>query len=213
MPLLKTIEKHADLLLSKSSGISDKRKALLEEPAKYIAEKMLAASEINLIFICTHNSRRSIMAQIWAIAAAEYFSLNKVRSFSGGTEATAFFPIAVDAVGKAGFLIEKKDDSSNPLYLVRYAEDKEPIKCFSKIYNNSFNPSVNFAVLFTCSDAERNCPTVFGAEERFSLPYEDPKIYDRANTAADKYFERFEQIGREMLYLFQRVSEIYLSLK
>ncbi len=205
MTIYKNISEKINLLKKEFEQIPSERKELLITFADHISDKLKSRKEINLIFICTHNSRRSHMAQIWAQTAAEYFSIKNINCFSGGTEATAFNPRAVKTINKAGFKIDKQDDSNNPVYLVSYSDDSEPVKCFSKVYSDKFNPQKDFAAIMTCSDADENCPVVFGAEARFPVRYEDPKKYDNTELEEIKYQERFEQIGREMLFLFSHI--------
>jgi len=206
MPVIYDVETKMKQLKDSFSLISDDRKELLNQFAEYISNKLKADKEINLTFICTHNSRRSHISQIWAQTAAEYFNIPNIKCYSGGTEATAFNPRAVKAMQKAGFKIDKQDDSENPVYLVYYSDEKEPIKCFSKVYSDEFNPQKDFAAIMTCSDADENCPVVFGAEARFPIRYEDPKEFDGTELEEAKYDERVEQIGREMLYAFSKVE-------
>ncbi|MAT58743.1 MAG: protein-tyrosine-phosphatase [Ignavibacteriae bacterium] len=205
--VIKEIENNIIKLNDTFALISNERKELLNELARYISEKVKAGDEVNLNFICTHNSRRSHMGQIWGQTAAEYYGIENVKCFSGGTEATAFNPRAVNAIRDYGYEIIQKDNSGNPLYLVKYSDEKEPLICFSKVYNDEFNPQNNFAAIMTCSDADENCPVVFGAEARFPIRYKDPKEYDNTDLEAKMYKERFEEIGREMLYLFSNVNE------
>ncbi len=188
------------------SEINKDRNVLLNSLSEYISEKLKAGKEINLTFICTHNSRRSIMSQIWAQTAAEYYNIPNIKCYSGGTEATAFNPRAVKAVKEMGFRVEQADNSENPLYLVYYSDEQDPIKCFSKIYTDKSNPQKDFAAIMTCSDADANCPIVLGAEARFPIRYDDPKEFDGTEFEELKYRERFEQIGIEMLYTFSKVS-------
>ena len=188
--------------------IPAKRKLLLNSFAEYLYKKLKTEKEVNLIFICTHNSRRSIISQIWAQTAAEYFNIPNIKSYSGGTEATAFNPRAVDALRRIGFDIEQKDKSNNPLYLVHYAKDKSPIKCFSKIYSDKFNPQKNFAAIMTCSDADSNCPIVIGAEKRFPITYDDPKEFDNTDLEQQKYSERVKQIGCEIFFTFSTLDKL-----
>lgn len=187
--------------------IPTERKKLLNQFALYISGKLKSDEEINLIFICTHNSRRSHMSQIWAQTSAEYFNVPNVKCFSGGTEATSFNPRAVKAISSFGFQIEKLDDSENPNYLVYFSDDKEPLKCFSKVYTEKANPQNNFAAIMTCSDADEKCPIVIGADERFPIRYDDPKEFDDTELEEVKYKERFGQIGIEMLYTFNKVQK------
>ena len=204
----KSIKENIQKLINRIDEISDDRKILLDEFADFISEQLDENKEVNLIFICTHNSRRSHMSQIWAQTAAEYFELNGIHCFSGGTEVTAFNPSAVNTVIKHGFNVKKSDESDNPLYLVEFTSNKEPLKCFSKIYSDQFNPQKDFVAVMTCSHADENCPVVFGAKKRFSIQYNDPKIYDGTEFEEEKYSERFAQIGIEMLYTFMRIDSI-----
>ena len=207
MVLSKIINKKISQLLEIQSSIPTERKILLESFANYISDKLKSGKDINLIFICTHNSRRSTMSQIWAQTAAKYFNIPNINCFSGGTEATAFNTRAAKTVQSYGFKVEQKDESENPIYLVHFSDEKEPITCFSKVYNDKFNPQNNFAAIMTCSDADANCPLVFGAEARFPVKYNDPKEFDNTNLEIEKYTERFEQIGIEMLYTFSRIKK------
>ncbi len=212
MAVLENVRNKINELSKKYDDITEERKELLIKFARYIANKLSDEKEVNLIFICTHNSRRSIMSQIWAQTGAEYFGVPNVVCYSGGTEATAFNPRAVKAVEKVGFKVVKKDDSENPVYLVYYSDYTEPIKCFSKVYSNKFNPQKDFAAIMTCSDADVNCPVVIGAEARFPINYDDPKEFDGTELETIKYDERFEEIGKEMVFVFDMVrNKIILS--
>ena len=188
--------------------IPEERRELLVSFAAHISEKVKENKEVNLNFICTHNSRRSHMSQIWAQTAAEYYGVSNVKCYSGGTEATAFNPRSVKAIRKVGFSIEEMDESENPVYHVYFAEDKEPLKCFSKVYNDEFNPQKNYTAIMTCSHADENCPVVFGADKRFPIKYDDPKEFDDTDLEEAKYTERFEQIGIEMIYVMEKVMNL-----
>jgi protein-tyrosine-phosphatase len=191
---------------TETDEIPAERKAGLEQLARFIREEISAGKTPKLVFICTHNSRRSQMAQIWAQGAAQYFGVPRVETFSGGTEATAFNPRAVAALERAGFRIDTSDEGNNPVYLVRSVNDAEPMECFSKAYDRPPNPEQDFFAVMTCSQADRDCPLVLGATERIAIPYDDPKTFDGTNQEAAKYDERCRQIGREMLYVFSRVK-------
>lgn len=206
MPLLKNIEDKISEFIINENLISEVRKELLKSFAEYISDKAVENKTINLIFICTHNSRRSTMAQKWVQTAAEYFEIPNIQCYSGGTEATAFNPNAVKAVEESGFIVAKMDESDNPMYLVTYSEENGPIKCFSKIYSDSLNPQKDFAAIMTCSVADANCPMVLGAEVRFPVKYDDPKEFDGTEIESQKYKERFEQIGVEMIYTFNKMK-------
>jgi arsenate reductase len=197
-PLLKTI---ASLPIS---SIALERKALLEEMAEYLLEKLSTGQEIRLNFICTHNSRRSQFSQIWAQTAAAYYGI-EAFCYSGGVEVTAFNPRAVAAIQRDGFkLVQKVGD--NPVYFVFYSEEEEPIVAFSKVYDDAINAPKDFAAVMTCDHADENCPFIPGAEKRFPLRFEDPKAFDDSSQEEQMYTERSHQIGAELFFLFEKVS-------
>jgi arsenate reductase (thioredoxin) len=184
------------------------RKLILEQLTSFIEGKLKANQKIELVFICTHNSRRSHISQIWAQAAAEYYSIPNLVSYSGGTEATAFNPRAVKAMGDAGFKILNEANGDNPVYKVYFfAEHSNPVIAFSKKYDSDSNPKKGFAAVMTCSHAYENCPVIFGMEKRISLAYNDPKDFDGTPQESEKYTERVTEIGREILYAFSQVKK------
>jgi arsenate reductase (thioredoxin) len=186
--------------------ISGSRKETLKKLTQFIQHRVDSGETIYLNFICTHNSRRSHLAQIWAQAAASYYNISNVHCFSGGTEATAFNPRAVKAMQDVGFSISKLMDGANPVYEVRFSITDNPVKAFSKVYDDPFNDSKSFAAVMTCSEADQNCPMVIGATARIALTYHDPKEFDDTPQEAEKYQERVQEIGREILYAFSQVK-------
>lgn len=190
--------------LPETANIDAERKQLLEQIAAWVTQQRASGQPAKLVFICTHNSRRSHMSQLWAAAAAAYHGLDGVETYSGGTEATAFNPRAVAALRRAGFAIEA-GAGENPHYQVRYADGAPAQECFSKKYDDPFNPSDGFAAIMTCSAADSACPFVTGAAERMAIPYIDPKVSDGTPEEAATYDARVRQIATEMLYLFSQV--------
>ncbi len=180
--------------------ISDGRKGQLDSIADYIREK----NEAKLIFICTHNSRRSHFCQVWASVMAKHLGVDNIKSYSGGTEVTAFNPRAVAAIERAGFKVEDPG-GENPKYKVYFDDEKEPLICFSKIFDVPYNQQQNFAAVMTCSNADENCPVVPGAEKRFFIPYIDPKEWDDTPREKETYDERCRQIATEMYYLMSHL--------
>jgi len=202
--LPKTLE-YINNIDSEFEQISQIRKSELNELGKEINTMQADIGSVKLIFICTHNSRRSHMSQLWAQAASHYYNIHNIYCYSGGTEATTFNPRSVKALRKAGFEIKQIDKSSNPTYQVKFAAGDNVVTGFSKTYNNEFNPQENFIAVLTCSHADENCPVVFGASERIALTYEDPKIADNTQKEEAIYDERCRQIAVKMFYLFSNV--------
>lgn len=188
------------------SEIPADRKIILRQLTDFIQTKINSSAPAQLNFICTHNSRRSHISQIWAQAAATYYGIENVFCYSGGTEATAFNPRAVKAMSAAGFQILKKDESANPRYEVRFSDFNPPVIAFSKVYNDAFNPQKDFAAIMTCSHADENCPLVLGASARIALTYDDPKEFDGTPLEESKYTERVYEIGREIFHAFSQVK-------
>jgi arsenate reductase (thioredoxin) len=186
--------------------IPEDRKKILKELARYVQSKTQANEPVRLTFICTHNSRRSHLSQIWAQTAAYYYGIRDVETYSGGTEATAFNARAVKAMQKAGFKVEKSGDTQNPVYLVKFSDEQLPVKAYSKTYDADGNPADNFAAVMTCSQADQTCPFIPGASRRISLPYDDPKDFDGTPQEEAKYDERTRQIARELFYAFSQVK-------
>jgi len=182
------------------------RRTTMEQLARFVVERVEAGQPALLTFICTHNSRRSHMAQLWAQTAAHYFGVDRVETYSGGTEATAFNPRAVAALQRAGFLIDGQGEGGNPIYRVRWAESSAPMECFSKVYDRAPNPAEGFCAVMTCSAADSACPVVSGAGARIAIPFDDPKNFDGTDQETVKYDERCRQIAREMLYAFSRIG-------
>lgn len=187
--------------------IPAERRKSLDRIAEFVASHRGADAPARLTFICTGNSRRSHMGQLWAAAAARYYGVDGVESYSGGTEPSAFNPRTIAALERAGFVVEPPaEPGDNPHYRVRYGEDAAPIASFSKRYDDPGNPSADFVAVMTCSEADQDCPLVPGAALRVSLPYDDPKVADGTPEEAARYDERSRQIATEMLYLFSRVA-------
>lgn len=186
--------------------LPEDRKSRLREIAQYVTSRITANEVANLTFICTHNSRRSHMSQIWAQAAAAFHRIPKVRCYSGGTEATAFHPNAVRAMRKAGFEITPRPDHDNPVYEITFAAEVDPLLIFSKTYDDEANPQSDFAAIMTCAHADENCPVVLGAAFRAAIPYDDPKEADGTPQEEQIYDDRCRQIATEMSYLFSSVT-------
>lgn len=201
-PLAKNLEAY----VKEFDQIPDERRKTLKKLALFVETKVKAGEKAALIFICTHNSRRSHISQIWAQTAGAYYGVPNVITYSGGTEATAFNPRAVKAMEDAGFKITKASEGTNPLYEVRFADDAPAIKAFSKKYDGEGNPQSGFGAVMTCSHADQNCPVVAGAAVRIATPYDDPKDFDDTPQEAAKYTERVHQIGREILYAFSLIT-------
>ena len=186
-----------------TENISEERKAILQSLIEFIVSKVLNNEEVRLNFICTHNSRRSHLSQIWAQTIAHYFGLENVFCYSGGTEATAMFPKVTETLQNQGFEILKLSETENPVYAIKFDKNEHSVICFSKKYDHDFNPKSHFAAILTCDSADVNCPIVFGAEARIPIKYEDPKKSDGTSEMDETYFNRSLEIATEMKFIFE----------
>jgi arsenate reductase len=203
----KKLKTYCESLANEFSQISEERKKDLIEIGDYVIEQRLAHKTCNLLFICTSNSRRSHMGQIWSQTAATYYGIDSVWTFSGGTEATRVHPNTVAVLKRCGFGVTTTQAGDNPIWFVSSANKMGQWAIFSKKYDHSINPKKNFAAAMVCSEADKSCPIVDGADLRVSLPYEDPKYYDNTPAQDQKYDERCRQVAREMFFMLDYVKQ------
>jgi len=204
--LYKDTLKHCQNLEKEFDQIPLDRKDTLRSLSDYIAGKIENGETPRVNVICTHNSRRSHLGSIWMAAAANYYKLPNIETYSGGTEATAFNKNAVDALKRAGFDISaSEENTSNPKYDISWSDEMVPYQAFSKKYDDAPNPSKDFAAVMVCTDAEEACPNVAGADFKMSIPFNDPKVSDGTGKEVQTYDEACRQIGREVLFAFSRV--------
>lgn len=199
------IRAYCDDLAAAFHSIPEERRQLLNGISDYIRRKKTAGEPASLVYICTHNSRRSQFGQVWAKVAGRYYGVPGIHTFSGGTEATAFHPNAINALIRAGFGVKPVSDADNAVYQVFYGRNDIPLECFSKVYDHKANPQRDFAAIMTCGEAEANCPYIPGAEERIATPYEDPKTADNSPLSDQTYAARCREIALECLYVFSKV--------
>lgn len=187
--------------------ISEERKGILQPLVDFIQNKANSRQEIRLNLICTHNSRRSHLSQVWAQTAAAYYTVKNVSCYSGGTEETALFPKVAEILSDQGFNIFKINECTNPVYAIKYSDNSLPVIGFSKKYDSPFNPVSDFAAIMTCSQADGGCPFIAGAEKRIPITFEDPKISDNTPEQTQVYSERSLQIAMEMSYVFSKIKK------
>ena len=187
--------------------VSAERQEILQPMIDFIQSKVSQGKTIRLNFICTHNSRRSHLSQIWAQTMAFHFGIKNVFCYSGGTEATAMFPKVAETLTNQGFTILKLSQDSNPVYAVKYNQNEPAVICFSKKFDDDFNPIGEFCAIMTCSSADEGCPFIAGAEKRLPIRYDDPKSFDGTDFMNAKYAERSLEIASEMYFVFSKIMQ------
>lgn len=206
-PLFDELLSYTKELEQNFDSIPEERKSKLISLSEYLSGKWNSNQTPKAIIICTHNSRRSHLGQLWLAVGADYYGLPEIETYSGGTEATAFHPNAVNAVRRAGFKVEIEDSTaSNPVYQICWKENMDAYNAFSTRFDEAPNPTKEFAAIMVCSEADQGCPFVPGTDFRLALPFDDPKAFDGTDVQDDKYDERCKQIGTEMLFVMSNVD-------
>lgn len=191
----------------KKIQLTDDRKELLTTISKKIATELIKDGEVNVTFICTHNSRRSQLGQVWAFYAAQYFNLN-INAFSGGTEVTSFYRNTIKTLQKVGFNFQVDDFShQNPKYIISFENSTKSILGFSKRYDHPENKEP-FIAITTCNNADKNCPFIPTASHRLHLPFVDPKASDETPEQEQVYLNTNLQIAGEVHFIFKNVKEL-----
>jgi hypothetical protein len=204
--LLPKVRAHADFLTTSFDMIDAPHREAGATLADWIAKNYRPGQPLNVIVVCTGNSRRSMFGATLGNIAAAYHGMPEIHFFSGGTAPTTFNPRTVKALQAIGVQVEStgkearrgEPQTANPIYRVRWGESLETTE-FSKQYADPSNPQRGFAALMVCGEADAACPVVKGAALRVSMPYLEPKIYDGSAYETAKYAERRDDIGRLML--------------
>ena len=195
----------AQLIASfKTEKITEERKKNFLPLIEYINKKRAKNEHIHLNFICTHNSRRSQLSQLWAAVLGHYHQL-ALSTYSGGVEITACNERVITALRTQGFTVKQTGAAENPLYTISWGEVSFGAY-FSKQYNDSSSPTQDFAAVMTCAHADENCPFIAGAEERIPLRYEDPKRFDDTENEAEAYLNKSIEIATELHYIFSNLE-------
>ena len=205
--LIEPIRSYVTNTVQSFDNISEWRRRMLKETADFLVDDLKAGKPANLVFICTHNSRRSHMSQVWISAAAVYYGVTNIHAFSGGVEVTACNLRTVAAMRRAGLSVVATTEGKNPVYLAQYAEDLPPLKLYSKDYKSKVNPKSAYVAVMCCADADKRCPKIDGANLRIPLHYADPKESDGTSEEPTVYDARCKQIATEMFYTVSLVAE------
>ena len=205
---IEPLQPYIEGLVGSFGEIPEERKEAMAAMVGFIRDRVNSGAPCRLVFICTHNSRRSQFSQIWARVAVSYYGIPGVETYSGGTETTACNERTIGALRRAGFsIVNPSPGAGNPRYLVQFGEAEPPLELYSKVYSDPENPQDGYLAVMTCSDADENCPIVTGCAERVSLTYVDPKLSDGTPEEAATYDARCREIGRELLFLMSQTKQ------
>ena len=198
---------YCDELTGEYDAIPPSRREELIRISDYISGCRSNGKKTTILFVCTHNSRRSIYAQAWLYAASIYFDLDRIESLSGGTEASEVKDTVISTLKDAGFNVTGDNHKEgNPAYSLSAGEGIHGIILRSEIFSEVSGPGVGFAAVMVCSDADEACPIVPGAEARFPLHYDDPKSSDGTDSENERYTETCRRIAREIFFMAENIK-------
>ncbi len=170
---------------------SHKQRERLEKVINQI-NKLLDTSR-SIVFICTHNSRRSQLCEFWAKYFSNHYEKN-LNFYSAGVEKTEVYNGVFKALLRCGI-----KRLNNKLIV-----EKKSIRLESKTLEEIHLKS--FISIFNCSDAEKNCPIDFRSIANINLKYEDPKRFDGSSLEEDEYFKTSYKIARELNYIIRNFN-------
>lgn len=182
-------------------SIAVERKIVLQQLALSIRQSIAEYDRADILYVCTHNARRSHFGQVAAALAAAFYGIEQIYTYSAGTETTHVHIQTIKAIEALGCTVLKMNETTNPKYQINF-DGPHTLTCYSKTIHDSMLPKQEYIAVMTCTDAEQNCPFLPLAIARIALPYADPKIADGTGNEALIYFACFEQILTEALYVF-----------
>jgi arsenate reductase (thioredoxin) len=118
-----------------------------------------------VLFLCTHNSARSQMAE----ALLRNVGGDQFEAFSAGTEATRVRPLAIRAMAELGIDISGRES-----------------KTLDRFLNEAFD-----AVITVCDQANEACPVFFGARQRLHWSFPDPS---KAEGSEEQQLEVYRRV-------------------
>ena len=137
-----------------------------------------------VLFLCTHNSCRSQMAEGWC----HELNSSKIDAYSAGTETRDVDKNAVRVMKESGV-----DISSH----------------YSKIVDE-YN-EIHFDYVFTlCSSAKRNCP-FFASENLIHVGFRDPSAIDRSELTDEAVMENYRDVRDEIRYFITNIGDYFLT--
>ncbi len=132
-----------------------------------------------VLFLCTHNSCRSQMAE----GLANHFLSDRIEAFSAGTEATRVNPLAAKVMTEIG------------IDLCGHR---------SKILDEFAGETFDY-VITLCGDANEKCPLFFGGVERLHIGFDDPSRLSGSEAEVLPEYRRVRnEIRRTMKDFFEK---------
>tara|TARA_B100001079_G_scaffold142196_1_gene121790 strand:+ start:344 stop:916 length:573 start_codon:yes stop_codon:yes gene_type:complete len=154
-------------------------------------EKILPITN-NIVFLCTHNSRRSQLCQVWGSILSKIYNID-LKFNSAGTEKTEVHKTIFYCFSNVGIEIKDSKIFYGDLSLSLHSKVLEEIQ------------SDKFISIMTCSDAEKSCPSDSRSIRNISMIYQDPKIFDDTEKEREEYSKTSKLIAEELNYIIKNL--------
>ena len=171
---------------------NQKRKKRLDNIASVINENLNKTRSI--VFLCTHNSRRSQICEVWGKVFAEIYR-KKININSAGAFKTVVHSQVYESIVKCGLIVNNKKE----IFF-----DKKKFKLNSKTTDSI--TMKNFIAVMTCSDAEKSCPHDPKSIRNIKMFFNDPRIYDETDKMSREYLKTTTYIAEELNYIFKNIN-------
>ena len=156
-------------------------------------EKILPITN-NIVFLCTHNSRRSQLCQVWGSILSKIYNID-LKFNSAGTEKTEVYKTVFYCFSNVGVEIKDSKVFYRDLSLSLNSKVLEEIQ------------SDKFISIMTCSDAEKSCPSDSRSIKNISMTYQDPKVFDYTEKEKDEYLKTSKLIAKELNYVLKKLVD------
>ena len=171
---------------------NQKRKKRLDNIASVINENLNKTRSI--VFLCTHNSRRSQICEVWGKVFAEIYR-KKININSAGAFKTVVHSQVYESIVKCGLVVDNKKE----IFF-----DKKKFKLNSKTIDSL--TMKNFIAVMTCSNAEKSCPNDPRSIRNIKMFFNDPRIYDETDKMSREYLNTTIYIAEELNYIFKNIN-------
>ena len=148
----------------------------------------------NIVFICTHNARRSQFCEIWGNVFSKIYNKN-LNLYSAGIMKTTVSKEVIFSLSRTGLKINGDGK-------LKYEENE--ITLTSKTLDEI--KEKKFIGIMTCSDAEKSCPIDQRSIRNIKMFYSDPKDFDKTNKKIRAYDDTCLKIAQELNYVIKKIN-------
>ena len=206
-PFNEALTPYCESLEDEFNNVPDSTQEQLKVAGTYIINRLNNGQIASISFVCEHNSRKSHLGQIWTTLATQYYQLDHVKCYSGGTTPTYVNQRIINALGNTGIQISEKGIAGHgPKYLLDYGKSSRGFEIFSKRFDHPMNPDTNYLAISLCLNPDECCPISYGADKQLSIPYEDLQPFGNTPLESAKYDEQCRMVARDMFYMMDFVK-------